>query len=63
MPRLSRVTGRAAPLGLALTVYDLWRRLPPKQRQQVLKAMRKHGPKVVTALIARGRAARTKPKR
>ncbi len=59
MPRLSRLRG-AGPLGLALTAYDLWRRLPPKQRQQLLKTMRKHGPRVMANLIERGRAVRTK---
>ena len=43
MPRLFR---RAGPFGLALTAWDLWRRLPPKQRRQVLDLARKHGPKV-----------------
>jgi hypothetical protein len=37
---------RAGPLGLALTAWDIWRRLPPKQRKQVLDLARKHGPKV-----------------
>lgn len=64
MPRAPRLTGRAGPLGLALTAYELWRRLPPKQRQQLLKAMRKHGPKAASKLIERGRVARAaKPKR
>jgi hypothetical protein len=35
---------RVGPLGLALTVYDLYRRLPPKQRKQVRELARKHGP-------------------
>jgi len=61
MPRLSSLR-RAGPVGLALTAYDLWRRLPPKQRQQLLKAMRKHGPRVAANLIERGRAIRTKPR-
>ena len=63
MARTPRLTGRAGPLGLALTAYEVWRRLPPKQRQQMLKAMRKHGPKVATAVAARAaRAAKPKPK-
>lgn len=57
VPRAPRLTGRAGPLGLALTAYELWRRLPPKQRQQLLKAMRKHGPKAASKLIERGRIA------
>jgi hypothetical protein len=38
---------RAGPLGLALTAWDLWRRLPPRQRQMLMQQMRKHGPTVV----------------
>jgi hypothetical protein len=64
VPRAKRLTGRAGPIGLALTAYELWRRLPPKQRKQVLKALRTHGPKAASKLIERGRAARAaKPKR
>jgi hypothetical protein len=57
VPRL-RLPGRAGPLGLALTAYELWRRLPPKQRQQMLKALRKHGPKLASQIVARSRASR-----
>jgi hypothetical protein len=48
MPPFKLLTRRAGPLGLALTAYDLYRRLPPKQRKQVLDLARKHGPKVAT---------------
>jgi hypothetical protein len=44
MPRL---TPRVGPVGVALTLFDLWRRLPPKQRQQAFELARKHGPTVV----------------
>jgi hypothetical protein len=60
VPRFPRLTGRAGPVGLALTAYELWRRLPPKQRQQALKALRKHGPKAAAKLVERGRAAKKK---
>ena len=49
VPRLSRLTRRAGPLGLMLTAYDIWRRLPPKQRRQALKLARKHGPAAIKA--------------
>lgn len=53
MPRLTR---RFGPVGLALTAWDVWRRLPPKQRKQVLNLARKHGPKVASrALQARAK--------
>ena len=52
MPRL-RPTN---PIGVALTAYELWRRLPPSQRKRLLKATRKHGPRLAAALLAKRRA-------
>jgi TRAP-type C4-dicarboxylate transport system substrate-binding protein len=51
---------RAGPLGLVLTAYDVWRRLPPKQRQQILDVARKHGPRVAARAM---NGARRPPKR
>jgi len=31
---------------IAVTVWDLWRRLPRRQRRWVFKQARKHGPRV-----------------
>jgi len=42
---------RAGPIGLALTVWDIWRRIPPKHRKTIMKQARKHGPKVAARLI------------
>jgi hypothetical protein len=44
MPLLRR---RIGPIGVALTLFDVWRRLPPQQRKQALDLARKHGPTVV----------------
>jgi hypothetical protein len=58
MPRLTR---RFGPIGIALTAWDIWRRLPPAQRKQVLNIARKHGPMVASKVLqarARARAAR-----
>jgi hypothetical protein len=44
MPRL--LTRRLGPIGTALTLWDIWRRLPPKQRKWVAQQVRKHGPRV-----------------
>jgi hypothetical protein len=49
---------RVGALGLALTLYDIYRRLPPKQRRQVLELTRKHGPKVARAAVKSGQAAK-----
>lgn len=48
MPRLRP---RLGPLGLALTLYDVYRRLPPRQRKQMLELARKHGPKVAARVL------------
>ena len=56
MPRLP-FTRRLGPIGIALTAWDIWRRLPPRQRKQVLDIARKHGPKVAARVMqARSRS-------
>ena len=50
MPRLP-----TSPIGLALTAYEIWRRLPPRQRRKMLELTRRHGPKVAAAILARRR--------
>jgi hypothetical protein len=57
---------RVAPITIALTAWDVWRRLPPRQRKQVLNIARKHGPKMAARVLragARARAARASRKR
>ena len=56
---------RAGAFGLALSAYDLWKRLPPKQRRALLKQVGKHGPTVAkhAALTAREVAKRAREKR
>ena len=52
-----------------MTAFELWRRLPPKQRKRVLEATRTHGPKLAAALLSRrktsirgsGRSSRKDP--
>lgn len=38
---------RAGAIGIALTTYDLWKRLPPEYQKRVLQLARKHGPPLV----------------
>lgn len=45
MPRLKLIR-RVGPLGAALTLWDVWHRLPPKQRKWVAGQARKHGPRL-----------------
>jgi hypothetical protein len=42
----------AGAVGMALTAWDLWRRLPPRQRRWVFKQARKHGPRVAKQVLA-----------
>ena len=60
MPRLPLflLARRAGPLGLALTAYDIWRRIPRRQRQQILEATRKHGPRLASEAVRRRRDRR-----
>jgi hypothetical protein len=46
---------RAGTVGLALTAYDIWRRLPPQQRKLILASARKHGPRLASAAVERTR--------
>ncbi|MHB1243177.1 MAG: hypothetical protein ACYC1P_07250 [Gaiellaceae bacterium] len=48
-----------SPLGLVLGAFHVWRRLPPKQRKQVMRAARTHGPKAAAALLAKRRSRRS----
>jgi hypothetical protein len=59
-PPLRLLSRRAGPIGLALTAYDIWRRLPKKQRRQILDATRKHGPRVAARVM---NGARQRPRR
>jgi hypothetical protein len=57
----TRFIRRVGPVSLALTAWDIWRRLPPRQRRQIIDIARKHGPKVATLFLqagARAQAAR-----
>jgi hypothetical protein len=55
VPRLKPKVG---PLGLALTAWDIWRRLPPRQRKQILNIARKHGPRVAARVLRAAQTAR-----
>jgi hypothetical protein len=45
------LTRRAGPLGLALTAWDIWRRIPPKHRKMIMKHARKHGPAIARRAV------------
>jgi hypothetical protein len=56
MPRVRR----PSPIGLALTALEVWRRLPPEQRRQIMNATRKQAPRAAAAAVKywRGRLPR-----
>lgn len=51
MPRIP-LTRRVGPLGVALTLWDIWRRLPPRQRRYLVKQARTHGPRLAKQAAA-----------
>ena len=55
MPRLKK---RFGPIGIALTAWDIWRRLPPRQRKQILNIARKHGPRMAARVLRAAQSAR-----
>jgi hypothetical protein len=58
MPRL--LTRRLGPVGAALTLWDVWRRLPPKQRRWVVQQARTHGPRMVKQAMDSQRTRRSR---
>lgn len=46
-------------MALALAMFDLWKRMTPQQRKQVVEILREHGPSV--AAKASRMARRRKP--
>jgi hypothetical protein len=38
------LTRRAGVVGLMMTAWDIWRRIPPRHRKTILRQARKHGP-------------------
>jgi hypothetical protein len=59
MPKL---TPRAGAVGLVLSAYDLWRKLPKERRSQIVQQVRQHGPTVAreAATVARVAAQRVR---
>jgi hypothetical protein len=53
-----RLTRRVGPVGVALTLYDIWRRLPPRQRRWVMKQARTHGPRLAKQMLQAQRRRR-----
>lgn len=61
MPRLRYlITRRMGPVGIALTAFDVWRRIPPRHRRRILAQARKHGPRLAKAAATRRRNRRNR---
>jgi hypothetical protein len=45
MVRLRKL--RPGPLALTVALWDIWKRLTPKQRRQLMAMARRHGPTVM----------------
>ena len=56
------LTRKLGPVGIALTTWDLCRRLPPEYRRQIMAVAAKHGPRVAAAAAKRYREARGRVK-
>jgi hypothetical protein len=56
-PRLSR---RLGPVGIALTAWDIWRRIPPRHRKTIIRQARKHGPTIAARIVQGSRSRRAR---
>jgi len=43
------------PVGIVLTAFDVWRRIPPRHRRRLVAQARKHGPRLIKAAAKRRR--------
>jgi hypothetical protein len=46
---------RLRPTTVAILAYRTWRRLPPEQRQALILAARRNGPRLASSLARRAR--------
>jgi hypothetical protein len=52
---------RAGPVGVVLTAWDIWRRIPPRHRKTIVKQARKHGPRIAARMIQAQQQRRRRP--
>jgi TRAP-type C4-dicarboxylate transport system substrate-binding protein len=61
MARVTSMFGRrAGAVGVALTAWDLWRKLPPEYRRQITTSARKHGPRLAATAAKQYREYRSR---
>jgi hypothetical protein len=46
------------PVGVVLTAFDIWRRIPRKHRKRIIAETRKHGPRLIKAAAEKRRGRR-----
>lgn len=54
MPRLNTFR-RTGTIGLALTAWDIWRRIPKQHRRLIVRQARIHGPRVAAKVMEQQR--------
>jgi hypothetical protein len=50
------LVARRVTVALLVAGFRVWRRLPADERRMVLGAVRRHGPRIASSLVRRGRA-------
>jgi hypothetical protein len=50
-----RAFRRVGPVGIALTAWDIWRRIPKQHRRAIVRQARRHGPWVAAKLMEQRR--------
>ena len=55
---MAKLKLRPGVWALAVAAYDVWKRLPPKQRKHALNLARKHGPKVAKQVVKARRSVK-----
>jgi hypothetical protein len=58
MPGL-RSFRRTGTIGLALTAWDIWRRIPKQHRRAIVRQARVHGPRVAAKVMEQQRRRKT----
>lgn len=54
---------RPSPWAITIVAWDIWRRLPPAQRRQLLVLARRHGPKLAKGAATAATAATARRRR
>jgi hypothetical protein len=49
---------RTGAIGVALTAYDIWRRIPKQHRRMIIRQGRRYGPLIVAKVVEQRRKRR-----